>query len=113
MARKPTKTRPEITYLIEAVGLEMVKIGKTTNIETRLGCLRSACPVEVRLLGVCSVAEDAAHSEFNHLRVRGEWFRLTKEIRSFIKAECKTALGVLQAVPQDRSRIVPSGPDDC
>lgn len=75
-------------YFVEACGVGAVKIGYTGHLESRLSGIQSHCPVQVLLLGyvVGSRADERAlHTQFHHLRLHGEWFRLTTELREFIE----------------------------
>ena len=83
---RPTD-KPTEVYFIEVVGRDLVKIGITQNVRTRLKTLDSSNPDELRLLR--SIPGDAFTEEtlllkFDDLWVKGEWFRLTPELRSFI-----------------------------
>jgi len=79
-----------VVYLIEMVGHDLVKIGKTTNVSARLSTLQTGSPYELRLFAVfCGKAEcgngeleESLHHSFAHLRIRGEWFKFTDEIRA-------------------------------
>lgn len=78
------KPKQSITYFVEALGLNMVKIGATTDLRIRLASLQGGSPVELRLMGTTLVAEDAVHAEFSCNRVRGTWFVPTPRLLSFI-----------------------------
>lgn len=64
-------------YLIEAIGIELVKIGFSADPTARLADLSVGSPVELRLVGYfeggCD-AEKALHRKFIKLRERREWF---------------------------------------
>lgn len=73
-------------YFLEAVGLNLVKIGSTNRVTSRFVALQAACPVEVRMLKVTKGRrrdEVALHKRFAEHRVRFEWFRLAP-LREFI-----------------------------
>lgn len=76
-------------YFIEAVGLDLIKIGFARNVSQRLADLQSASPVELRLLGIMSscgvVTEREIHRTLASHRVRGEWFSRCKKIEEFLK----------------------------
>jgi hypothetical protein len=74
-------------YLISTWDAEVVKIGFTTSIRSRLRSLRTACPTQPRahlLLKGSVLEERELHQRFAVDRIRGEWFRLSDAIRSFI-----------------------------
>lgn len=70
-------------YAIEAVGLDLVKIGRANDVKSRMRELQVGAPVELRLLA-SRVAiwsdEGALHRRFEKSWRRGEWFSLN-EIR--------------------------------
>jgi hypothetical protein len=76
-----------VVYFIEAVGLDRVKIGWSTNLRQRVTQLRMASAVPLRVLfhqpGDVE-RERELHARFADLRVHGEWFTLASSIRSYI-----------------------------
>lgn len=76
-------------YFIEAVGLCRVKIGKAIDPENRIAQLQTGSPVPLRLIGKTAGGhplERKLHEEFHGARIDGgEWFHLTKELRSYIE----------------------------
>jgi len=71
--------RINVVYFFEAVGLDLVKIGTSTNPHGRLADLESSSPVPLRLLRTIAGGvplERDLHHRFRAHRVRGEWFRL-------------------------------------
>jgi len=53
---------------------------------------RAGSPGEVEVLGVIpcgkySILEQSLHGRFKHIRVRGEWFKDTPELRVYITRE--------------------------
>lgn len=80
-------------YFIGCEAANAVKIGKTTNrVYERLNQAQVNCPFELKLLAAhegCGPDEAALHLRFAHLRVRGEWFRLSAELKAHIATlEC-------------------------
>lgn len=77
-------------YFIETIGVPCVKIGVTRgNSEHRLTLIATGCPLDIRVLGTMPGGfrlEKDIHRQFNHLRIRGEWFHLTRELRKFIQS---------------------------
>jgi T5orf172 domain len=77
-------------YFLQALGSRFVKIGHARCVRSRLEHLQIASPREIVILGVIagsSAKEKELHARFAHLRVRGEWFRYTREIRDFLRQE--------------------------
>jgi len=72
-------------------GKNVIKIGRSNNIESRLKGFRISNP-DIKIVGYVphpsfedSVKmESALHRKFKHLRITGEWFQVTPEIRNYI-----------------------------
>jgi hypothetical protein len=71
---------------LDLVGLDFVKIGQATNISQRLDTLQTGCPFVMRVERILEAPngrteelEDKLHRRYRTKRVRGEWFRLTKQ----------------------------------
>ena len=76
-----------VIYFVSAWDAEIVKIGFTTSMRSRLRSLRTACPKAPRihlLLKGTLLEERELHKRFEADRIRGEWFRLSAAIRAFI-----------------------------
>jgi len=76
--KRKAVTAESHTYLIEAEGSHLVKIGIASDPVRRLRELQTGQPMELRLLW--SIAGDYEHDLHVHFaahRVRGEWFDLT------------------------------------
>jgi hypothetical protein len=74
-----------IIYFIAAD--ELVKIGHTTNLRSRLRSLRTASPNQLRILLVKPGTRDDErdlHRRFSEFRVTREWFRLSEPINEYI-----------------------------
>ena len=76
-------------YLLSGGGY--YKIGQTRDIRSRSRALGMQLPFEVDLVHVIEtneplVLERRLHEEFNHKRVRGEWFELSAEDVKYIKS---------------------------
>ena len=72
-------------YFIAGAGL--IKIGISTNLQSRFRAIRNSSPVPVELLGSCpgtTFFEGMLHRKFAHLRRHGEWFEDTPELRAEI-----------------------------
>ncbi|SRR6266545_969923 len=74
-------------YFFEAVGVDRIKIGQSTDVERRFQDIKVSCPVELKVLAATEhYAEYELHARFQHLRCHGEWFKATDELRSFINS---------------------------
>jgi hypothetical protein len=84
--------REPIIYFIAAG--ELVKIGHTTNLRSRLRSLRTASPSELRVLLTRSGTRDdecELHRRFAEFRVSREWFKLCDPINQFISANSNSS----------------------
>lgn len=66
---------------------DYIKIGYTNDISSRLKALQVGSPIELKMIGLIDgdmEYELFIHNKFNHLKIRGEWFKYTKEIENFI-----------------------------
>lgn len=76
-------------YFIQAGTNGPIKIGQTNNgIKERIAQLQTGCPYELKLIwlyGGDTYTEHEIHGEFQHERIRGEWFRPTKDLICFIE----------------------------
>ena len=75
--RPPQRPTLGHVYIIEAVGAGRVKIGYASNVEQRLSTLRTASPLELRVVKVWQASaalEKRLHEALAEHRVRGEWF---------------------------------------
>jgi hypothetical protein len=88
------------TYLIEAVGTGLVKIGSARNIKERLLKLQYPCPVELKVIASCEDdVERRLHAELDAYRAHGEWFRACPEvIGAALELMAPTELSVLEAI---------------
>lgn len=85
----PPITVDTYTYFIDING-EYIKIGTSKEPARRLGQLQVNCPYEARLVGVLrGDYERELHKRFKHLRHRGEWFRLDKQILDLVAEHVK------------------------
>lgn len=81
---------PSVVYFL--ADKEHVKIGHAKNLRERISKLQIASAQNLHLLGfVAGGADEEAklHERFKSHRLRGEWFVLHRDIRSFIGAYCK------------------------
>jgi hypothetical protein len=64
-----------------------IKIGFTTNLERRLSALQTSCPAPLTIQATIPgtrLEEKRLHKRFAHLKLSGEWFRLSKTIINYI-----------------------------
>lgn len=77
--------------------LYAVKIGYGYSLKKRRTELNVGCPLDLRLIGYFDAGtstEKLLHERFNHLRIRGEWFKPNKELLGYVKAVSPTAYKV-------------------
>ncbi|MGA2177319.1 MAG: GIY-YIG nuclease family protein [Verrucomicrobiota bacterium] len=77
-------------YFIENNNTERIKIGVSTDPEKRRSELQTGSADPLRLIGSIPGGlhlESKLHSDFAHLRLQGEWFHATQELRGFIEVE--------------------------
>jgi hypothetical protein len=81
----------DLLYLIEAVGCNVVKIGRTADIDKRLSTLSTSHYAELKVLGVCYEAdkEKQLHNLMTRFRIRGEWFTWNDESKVQLDELCK------------------------
>lgn len=73
-------------YFIESGN--MVKIGRTKDIEKRMSSIRTSCPFPIKLLAYVVADPDLEkriHRDFAEDRVHGEWFNLSEKLCKFIE----------------------------
>lgn len=84
------------TYLVGSREQEVVKIGVTTRLKTRMSSLRNSSPIPIKLFAVAFGSpeiEMVLHDRFAESRLHGEWFKLTDEIDDCIEALKQKDLG--------------------
>jgi hypothetical protein len=84
------KSSSWIVYFIQSGGFGPIKIGKTRNeLERRLTALQTASSHPLRILATLddqpASRETELHLKFDHLRLKGEWFRPEQDLLDFIK----------------------------
>lgn len=87
---------PGCVYFAEQVGGKLVKIGWTSGCpKRRVRSLQTGSPIKIRLLGAIPADDPALekelHKRFEALRVKGEWFRRSKEILALLPKEQRPA----------------------
>jgi hypothetical protein len=80
-------SRPVRGYVYFVQADEAIKIGYSANPEMRLADLQIGSHQVLELIGVMEgtpKTEHAIHEQFEHLRIRGEWFASGLELLEFI-----------------------------
>jgi len=75
-------------YFIEAVNTGFVKIGRSADPERRLAQLATGSPHDLVILGKISggsSVEAELHRRFKDIHERREWFKVSTELRTFVK----------------------------
>ena len=89
---REARNRHSTIYFVEAVGLDLIKIGYAMDPWKRFHILLSAAPVPLKMLAMKPggpVEESRLHQQFAAQRSHGEWFRRCPEFDALI-AEHKT-----------------------
>lgn len=89
------RSRVHCVYFILNSENNAIKIGRARDIEKRLRSLQTASPVELELLKTLQVESESQaqvlerelHCRFEHLRLKGEWFKAEPELLSYIATE--------------------------
>lgn len=90
--RREERNQWSSIYFVEAVGLNLIKIGYAMDPWQRFNVLLSAAPVPLKMLAMKPggpVEETRLHQQFAAQRSHGEWFRRCPELDALI-AEHKT-----------------------
>lgn len=77
------KQRLTPTYVIRYKNL--VKLGTAVDLRRRFVGIQGCSPVSLQLLGTLPFPEADIHDQFDSCRVHGEWFKLTRRLRLFLK----------------------------
>jgi hypothetical protein len=78
-----------VIYFVRAGVKGPIKIGRTDQLSQRVQGLQVAHYEELTLLAVepgSRAVERALHQRFDHLRLRGEWFRPGMELLAYIES---------------------------
>jgi Meiotically up-regulated gene 113 len=76
-----------VVYFIHCPAFKAIKIGFGIDAAKRLVTFQIGCPAELVLIGICqggSVRESKIHQRFRRHRIRGEWFRATSDVMSYV-----------------------------
>lgn len=86
-------TESAFVYFIFNIDSQAIKIGMAKNVEKRLKSLQTSSPIILELLHTIQLdsvenaqkLESVLHQKFAHLRMNGEWFKASEELRAYIK----------------------------
>lgn len=81
------RTTGSVVYFVTPIRSRRVKIGTSTDFPSRLKAIQATnhVPLSVLLLMPGDIGtEGQLHQRFRKYRVRGEWFTLSDEIKTFI-----------------------------
>jgi hypothetical protein len=82
MIEKYYEARYTRTYFIKCH--HYVKIGRSDAPEGRRIQLQAGCPYKLKLIGESRLLEQDIQKEFGHLKMQGEWYLLSDELKKFI-----------------------------
>jgi hypothetical protein len=86
---RPRKGKPvNVVYFIQGVPDGLIKIGWTSDLDSRFKTLCQGSPCELALLGIAHGGEreeQILHANFAEHRVRGEWFTPNPRLIEFAK----------------------------
>ena len=72
-----------MTYVVEAVGTGMVKIGRARDMHERMLDIQSMCPVPLRVIATCDEdIERRMHDACDADRAHGEWFKHSERVKA-------------------------------
>lgn len=89
------RSTDSMVYFIEAVGLELIKIGYAYDMQKRFTGLMTTSPAALTLLGVLdggAKLETELHERLAAHRAHGEWFHKAPEVMAVV-ATAQPALG--------------------
>jgi len=83
------KLKGSYCYFIGNRKRKVVKIGRTTNIYTRLKSIQTGYPYNLKILGYIETkrpkkTEKKMHQYYRRYNLRGEWFKLSDRIELFL-----------------------------
>lgn len=93
-------------YFVEAVGMDLVKIGYTVNPVKRFMAMLTMSPAPLSLLGSMwggPRRETEIHAKLDEFRVHGEWFEKSPEVMAVVAtADLSYGEGMLNQVAKQR-----------
>lgn len=101
-----------VVYVIEAVGLDRVKIGYTEELIRRFKEIRTSCPVRIRLVGFVKgdrALEAWSHRLYKDRRREGEWFHVSQREIDAWRAEMGSGVAGRSMYEDFRSTCVGNG----
>ncbi|MEZ4884975.1 MAG: KilA-N domain-containing protein [Chitinophagales bacterium] len=76
-------------YFFQSTASKIVKIGQTHNLQRRQNTIENSHGYPIKLLKAIRVPDEshekAIHKQFKHIRLKGEWFKLTPKLQQFIE----------------------------
>lgn len=96
-------------YFAEAVGVPLIKIGSSDNVEKRIVHINGQSPVAVTLLSTMpgGVEEERElHLAFADIRSHAEWFFGTALLRGFIAGDLPMPSKVIPLAPVKIGKVV-------
>lgn len=78
---------PPVSYVYFVQAGDSIKIGVTVDLGARISALQTSTPHKLKLLKAIAGGrpeEIELHKRFDHLRIRGEWFRAEAELVEYI-----------------------------
>lgn len=93
----PNEHLETFVYFIQGEQTRNIKIGYTTNLQSRIDSFQLGCPDKLFYIGTilfptkarAENVEKQLHKKFAHLRVQGEWFYPDPSLIVFIKKHLK------------------------
>ena len=94
--------------------LEAIKIGKANNPSERLSQIQSSTHLNLELMGCRKYksSEDALnaekyyHEKFGHIRIRGEWFKVSNELVKVINSIETTIDDLPSCITEDGFKVL-------
>ncbi len=79
-------------YVIQLQGLPFLKIGKAISLKARLASFETGSPVPIIVVAWWHPLDDGeaeweAHCQWAGIRVKGEWFKDTPELRAWAESK--------------------------
>lgn len=103
-------TESAFVYFIFNIDCQAIKIGVAKNVEKRLKSLQTSSPSILELLHKIQLdslkeafkLESLLHKRFANLRINGEWFKASEELRNYIRYSSS-----FYSQPVNASKLIP------
>src|SRR5688572_28190127 len=84
---RPLRMDEYLSYFIKPQSLDFVKIGRSSkyNLRKRMVTLQRATPLDLSILATSTELENTLHLRFKSYQHRGEWFRLSGKLVTYIE----------------------------